>query len=297
MTEMTTKKKQDLKNIPDTEDSLTMWKLTVKEDAWGILVQERQTDCLSIQGQKWGGCVDTFQSGALLRCVLNGWKDRFQISRWRYNSEGQTVFLGCSSNIKSHQKMLHRSRCLSMWRPHKHSYKPPAHVKTQCSILFFILHGISSPASSWPSSIFNPYPLDVFYNCQVELPWPCLLCSPFLKHVPSLKLPRHPKRPKVLRYTKASSLHQESWHCHVLFWEFASITFFCLCSQSHQSSILIQSLFYFCVMNMDIQGNPPEFSSVNVSYIFHWTEGCSEVALWWWNVVGQISGILIPHQK
>lgn len=67
-------------------------------------------------------------------------------------------------------------------------------------------------------SIFNSFSLNIFYPkiqsqvcSQVELPWPCPLYSPYLKHVQFLKTPRHPKWSGVLRCKEISPLYQEMW--------------------------------------------------------------------------------------
>lgn len=136
-----------------------------------------------------------------VRHMLNAWEDRFEICSCRYDSEDHRGFLGWSSKIQSQQKML-CSRCLSMCRPHKCSCKPPAHINThsvQSSSLFYMGFLPLPPHDHLPSLAHAPL---MFYSCQVELLWPCLLCSPFLKHAPSLKTPRHPKWPKVLSIEK-----------------------------------------------------------------------------------------------
>lgn len=122
-----------------------MWELTAKEDIWRVPVQDRHPDSLSVQGRMWGRCVEAFQFRALSICV-------FQISHWTYNSEDHRDFLECNSKTKSHQQMLHRSRCLIVWRHHQQPCMPPAPIKTHpvpLPSLFYM--GFLPPFSSWPS--------------------------------------------------------------------------------------------------------------------------------------------------
>lgn len=82
--------------------------------------------------------------GSIEMCISN--------IHWTYNSEDHREFLNCNSKTKGHQHMLHRSRCLIVWRHHQQHCMPPAPIKTHpvpSPSLFYM--GFLPPVSSWPS--------------------------------------------------------------------------------------------------------------------------------------------------